>query len=214
MESFPSGDLGGRLLVAAYGAVSLHHWCQRLLRLSSVTDECHFYLDILTKIIGESTVVTEEGQLRVHERRRIALKQIAALWSLVLDTFLISLFASQVLGLVKPMVGGFAFFATVSTGSIVLSRLGDPHLELTPARLNRDMTIMSFLVCRGNPCQAECEVSFAPPQFLTLFRAQVRNTCMQMKCISTTVDYYPCSTHAVWIAPCQGLGLLWACRAS
>ncbi|CAJ1367323.1 unnamed protein product [Effrenium voratum] len=146
MESFPSGDLGGRLLVAAYGAVSLHHWCQRLLRLSSVTDECHFYLDILTKIIGESTVVTEEGQLRVHERRRIALKQIAALWSLVLDTFLISLFASQVLGLVKPMVGGFAFFATVSTGSIVLSRLGDPHLELTPARLNRDMTIMSFLV--------------------------------------------------------------------
>ena len=75
MESFPSGDLGGRLLVAAYGAVSLHHWCQRLLRLSSVTDECHFYLDILTKIIGESTVVTEEGQLRVHERRRIALKQ-------------------------------------------------------------------------------------------------------------------------------------------
>ncbi|CAK9101747.1 Uncharacterized protein SCF082_LOCUS47563 [Durusdinium trenchii] len=44
------------------------------------------------------------------------------------------------------MVHSVAFYATVSLGSTVMRRMGDPAVILTPARLNRDMTIMSVLV--------------------------------------------------------------------
>lgn len=44
------------------------------------------------------------------------------------------------------MVHSISFYVTVSIGSTVMRRMGDPSVDLTPGRLNRDMTIMSLLV--------------------------------------------------------------------
>lgn len=96
--------------------------------------------------MGVEAGLTEEAQKRVHERRRVSLQEIASLWSLVLDLFVLCLFVFQATGVSPPMINSKCFFVTVSVGSTVMRRMGDPEVDLTPERLNRDMTIMSLLV--------------------------------------------------------------------
>eukprot|EP00435_Cladocopium_sp_Y103_P042821 s1245_g11.t3 len=137
----------GQIIIASYGLAALHFWTQRGLRMTSgVLAECDFYLRLLRKFMGVEQGLTEEAQKRVHERRRVSLQEIASLWSLVLDLFVLTLFVFQATGMSPPMINGKCFFVTVSIGSTVMRRMGDPDVELTPERLNRDMTIMSLLV--------------------------------------------------------------------
>lgn len=138
----------GQIIIASYGLAALHFWTQRGLRMTrGFLAECEFYLRLLRKFMGFTEQgLTEEAQKRVHERRRISLQEIASLWSVVLDLFVLCLFVFQAVGASPPMINSKCFFVTVSIGSTVMRRMGDPEVDLTPERLNRDMTIMSLLV--------------------------------------------------------------------
>lgn len=138
----------GQIIIASYGLAALHFWTQRGLRMTrGFLAECEFYLRLLRKFMGFTEQgLTEEAQKRVHERRRISLQEIASLWSVVLDLFVLCLFVFQAIGASPPMINSKCFFVTVSVGSTVMRRMGDPEVDLTPERLNRDMTIMSLLV--------------------------------------------------------------------
>ena len=86
----------------------------------------------------------EEEQRLLDERRRVSLQELASVWGFVLDLFLLSLLLAQLAGLVV-MASFLPFLAGVSIGNEILRRISEEQ-NLTPARLDRDCTIMSLLV--------------------------------------------------------------------
>ena len=143
--AFLSSIAGSHVVFAAYGAVCLHHWTERAVRLQSGAIECTLCLELFRRLSVPASPVSEECQRRVHERRRTAVKEIAVLWSMILDVFLVSLLAALACGFELPTLGGMALLVSLSTGRMIIKSLGDLH-DLSPDRLDRDMTVVSALV--------------------------------------------------------------------
>ena len=145
LKEWNSLETRGRLVVALYGIVSLHFWTQRILRrgVSEVNAEAN--LAIFSKLIGTPTV-DEEAQRLLDKRRRISFQEIANVWGYVLDLFLLALFIVQLCGILDPMIHFLPFFFGVAMGSEILRRIADYKDSVTPARLDRDVTVMSILV--------------------------------------------------------------------
>ncbi|CAE7648955.1 unnamed protein product [Symbiodinium sp. CCMP2456] len=139
--------MAGQLIICAYGLTAMHSWTHRTVKMTSgFVGECQFYGRLLSKFMFGVKAVSEAAEKHVHQRRRTSLQEIASLWSLVLDLFMLGLFVVQATGVAPPMVHSISFYVTVSIGSTVMRRMGDPSVDLTPERLNRDMTVMSLLV--------------------------------------------------------------------
>ena len=143
-----SQSMAEQVMVCAYGLTALHSWTQRTLKMTSgFVGECQFYGHLLSKFMFGVEAGNEAAEKRVHQRRRTSLQQIASLWSLILDCFMLILFIVQATGVAPPMVHSLAFYITVSIGSTVMRRMGDPKVDLTPERLNRDLGILGNSFC-------------------------------------------------------------------
>ncbi len=145
LKEWNSFETRGRLVVTLYGIVSLHFWTQRILRRGVSEVNAQANLAIFSKLIGTPTV-DEEAQRLLDKRRRISFQEIANVWGYVLDLFILALFIVQLCGILDPMVHFLPFFFGVATGSEILRRIADDKDSVTPARLDRDVTLMSILV--------------------------------------------------------------------
>ena len=138
-------EKSGHLVVALYGLVSLHFWTQRFWTSGVVVVSSDANLALFSKMIGAPTADVEAQRL-LDKRRRISFQEIAHVWCYVLDLFLLALFLVQLCGILDPMVRFLPFFFGVATGSEILRRIADAKDSVTPARLDRDVTLMSILV--------------------------------------------------------------------
>ena len=79
------------------------------------------------------------------------------MWSLILDLFMLSLFAAQLSGYEMPVVEGFALLITVPKACSIIGKLADMDADLTPDRLNRDMAIVNVLILGASlACLESC----------------------------------------------------------
>lgn len=133
------------IVVALYGLVSAYFWAQRTSRGSVLEASDQANVIIFRKMLGTPTADEEEQRL-LDERRRVSFQELASVWCYVLDLFLLSLFLIQACGILEPMVSFLPFLFGVAVGSEILRRVAQDKDIVTPARLDRDLTIMSILV--------------------------------------------------------------------
>ena len=136
----------GSLVIALYGVTSLHFWTQRILGKGVIESSSQANLALFRKMIGAPDPTDVEAQRLLDERRRISFQEIANVWCFVLDLFLLALFLAQACSVLEPMVRFLPFFIGVSTGNEILRRIANDQDAVTPARLDRDVTLMSILV--------------------------------------------------------------------
>lgn len=132
--------------------------CRRAVRLHGGKAVDHqVCVDLFQRLNMPPSVLSEKGKHWVHERRRTALREVAVMWSLILDLFMLSLFAAQLSGYEMPVVEGFALLITVPKACSIIGKLADMDADLTPDRLNRDMAIVNVLILGASlACLESC----------------------------------------------------------
>ena len=130
-------------VVPLYGLVSLYFWSIRILNGGIVGEGAN--VSIFTKMFITPTADQDEQRL-LDQRRRESFQELASLWCLVLDVLMLALFILQACGILEPMVQYLPFFFAVVIAVELMRRIAVDKERVTPARLDRDVTIISILV--------------------------------------------------------------------